>query len=67
MSDWVDELLPGEGTAIPSDAERLKADELIGGEIPRRRDDYLRGSSYSVPTNRAFLRAQIRRWWRRGD
>lgn len=78
MSDWVDEMFSGPGLELPTDEERGRADALVAewaerwGEeartVPRRHPDvtaegfanYLAGA----PTNRAFLRAQLRRWWR---
>ena len=79
--DWIEELFPGEGTQLPADDERDRADALLRewaerwGEHPRtvartrpvsvgRWVDGKPGAeTYQVPTNRAFLRSQIRRWW----
>lgn len=79
QGDWVSGMFPGPGLELPDDAERDRADELIAewsqrwGEAPcvvaRVHPDvtgegfanYLAGS----PTNRAYLRAQLRRWWAR--
>lgn len=77
--DWVDIMFPGDGLQYPTDEERDRADALVArwsqgwGEqvdvIPRAHPDvtdegfgnYLAGT----PTNRAYLRAWLRRWWLR--
>lgn len=76
--DEFDEMFPGPGLEIPSDEERDRADALIAEwadrwnegkfAIPRTHPDvsdegygnYLAGT----PTNRAFLRSRLRRWWK---
>lgn len=75
--DWAAEMFPGDGSEIPDDAERDRADELITEwnhrwnethpPIARVHADRPGSPVYrvdpSAPTNRAFLRAQLRRWW----
>ena len=77
--DWADEMFPGDGLEYPTDEERDRADELLATwnerwrenhpPVPRKHPDatvegfanYLAGE----PTNRAYLRAYLRRWWRK--
>lgn len=77
--DWVATTFPGEGLEYPTDVERDYADNLLKewcekwGEpvvtIPRTHPteseegmaNYLAG----MPTNRAYLRSKLRRWWRK--
>jgi hypothetical protein len=87
--DWVDEMFPGDGLELPTDAERDAANHLIAQwnrrwealygapeaahpahlPVPRVHPDtsdegfanYLAGT----PTNRAYLRSRLRRWWRK--
>jgi hypothetical protein len=68
------DLFPGPGLDLPSDEERQRADDLVAqwnvrwGEnhppIPRTRTVTDNGHTYDVPTNRAYLRSKLRRWWR---
>jgi hypothetical protein len=78
-TDWVSHAFPGDPFQQPSTEERDHADGIIAdantqwGEshrlIARTHPDvgdegfgnYLAG----MPTNRAYLRAQLRRWWGR--
>lgn len=59
--DRVEVLFPGDGREIPDDAERRRADALVGFEIPRHHTGEMCLFADSR-TNRAFVRAQIRRW-----
>lgn len=77
-TDWVAWLFPGDGLQLPTDQERDEADAAIaewsarwgehGVPVPRTYPDvtgegfanYLAGT----PTNRAYLRSRLRRWWR---
>jgi hypothetical protein len=79
QDDWASRMFPGDGTGCPTDAERQRADDLIAYwnqvwqenhlPIPRIHPEasdegyasYLAG----MPTNRAYLRSQLRRWWAR--
>lgn len=73
MSDWVNEMFPGDGLALPSDEERDRADAIIAEwaarwqeepvQIARRHRRNAAGYCAGRPTNRAYLRAQLRRWW----
>jgi hypothetical protein len=66
-NDWADNMFPGDGLVLPTDIERDAADHLIAqwnvrwGEIHplvlRVHPDT------NGPTNRAYLRSQLRRWW----
>jgi hypothetical protein len=68
-------LFPGDGMEIPPDDERDRADALVASynvmwnedfpPVPRTRtvSDY-GARTAEVPTNRAFMRAKLRRWWR---
>lgn len=78
-TDWVSEMFPGDGLQHPTDEERDRADEVLvdwNGRwheshppVPRTHPDvtaegfanYLAGT----PTNRAYVRAYLRRWWRK--
>jgi hypothetical protein len=73
-SDWIAEMFPGDGRQLPTNVDRDRADVLVvewsvrWGEAPRtiarvHPEDtaYLAGT----PTNRAFVRVQLRRWWRK--
>lgn len=79
MSDEFDRAFPGDGLELPSDEERDRADAMIArfnlqqGEqhppVARVHPD-VTGEGYAsylagVPTNRAYLRSQLRRWWHR--
>lgn len=75
--DWVSESFPGDGLQLPSDEERDRADRMIDEfnerwnekhPHPERRHpdvtdegfgNYLAGT----PTNRAYMRSRLRRWW----
>jgi hypothetical protein len=59
--DWVERMFPGAGLNFPSEEERVRADEVAGYEIPRRR---VVGDG-TTPTNRAYVRAALHRWWGR--
>lgn len=78
-TEWVDEEFPGEGLELPTDAERQRADVIVAERNQRWSEihppiarvhpdtseegaaNYLAGT----PTNRAYIRAQLRRWWRK--
>ena len=78
-TEWVDEMFPGEGLELPTEVERQRADDVVAewnqrwneshSPIARVHPDtseegfanYLAGT----PTNRAYVRAQLRRWWRK--
>lgn len=59
--DLVEEMFPGDGSEYPDDDERQRADGLVGYEIPRRHEGRMCYFADSR-TNRAFVRAQVRRW-----
>lgn len=65
--DWTQDMFPGDGLEIPSDDERDRADALIAEWAQRwqeaPRTVARRHSDTNAPTNRAFLRAQLKRWW----
>lgn len=77
MSDWVDENFPGDGHEIPADTEWDRVDALIAERasflgvspvaIYRKYplSDLCRVANAVAgqPTNRDFLRSQLRRWW----
>jgi hypothetical protein len=78
-TEWVRDQFPGDGLEIPDDMERARADETVArfnkqwGEsrppIPRTHPD-VTAEGYAnpmagQPTNRAYLRTQLRRWWAR--
>jgi hypothetical protein len=79
MSDDVTEAFPGDALAFPSDAERDRADEMIAKyskqwreshpPVPRvhpdTTDEGFANTLAGTPTNRAYLRAYLRRWWRK--
>ena len=62
MYDWVSEMFPGDGLEKPSDAERAKADQLVGSAIARQHFGRMCAFADSR-TNRAFMRSRVRRWW----
>lgn len=72
-------LFPGDPLEIPDDAERDRADALLSewasrwGEVytsiarvhpPAIRTGLFSSGLQGLPTNRAFVRAQLRRWFR---
>ena len=74
-TDWVTEMFPGNGFELPSDTERDLADNLVAQwnerwnenhpPIPRTYPD-VTDEGYANfyagnPTNRAYLRSQLRR------
>jgi hypothetical protein len=75
--DWVLKAFPGEGMEYPTDEERDRADGLIAkfneqwGEehppVPRTHpelsDEGFANYLCGYPTNRAYLRSKLRRWW----
>lgn len=75
--DWVSEMFPGDGLELPTEEQRDQADALIAewskrwGEtpitVPRKHPDvpYEGLAKYvaGMPTNRAYLRSRLRRWW----
>jgi hypothetical protein len=61
MSDWINDLFPGDGLEIPTDAERDRADEVAGTKIARRHEGVSMPYFADPRTNRAFMRSQIRR------
>lgn len=81
MSDdtGISDLFPGPGLELPTDEERDRADALLAEwayrwnepvtTVPRAHPDtsdegyanYLAG----IPTNRAYLRSRLRRWFRK--
>lgn len=77
MSDWITDMFPGDGMLHPTGAERDRADALLAewakrwGEpvqtIPRTHpevsDEGFANYLCGYPTNRAYLRSRIRRWW----
>ena len=77
MSDWVSEMFPGDGFVIPDDAERDRADGVIAewsvrwGEQPftidrvhpQVSDEGFANAMAGEPTNRAYMRSKLRRWW----
>jgi hypothetical protein len=79
--DWVSRMFPGDGAGCPTDEERQHADDLIAtwnqkwGEkhpsVPRihpeSSDDSCANYLAGKPTNRAYLRSQLRRWWAKTD
>lgn len=76
--DWVSTMIPGDPLEIPSDAERHLANSTIAfwsekwGETPffipavypDTTGEGFANTLAGTPTNRAFIRAQLRRWWR---
>jgi len=67
---WVEQMFPGDGLELPSDEERDHADRIITEWSLRWNEDVFtidrrRGTHPGMPTNRAFLRSRLRRWWRR--
>ena len=73
------ELFPGSGLEIPTDEERDRADALLGEWAARWGEQVVRVARVhppainhplfhhelgGLPTNRAFVRAQLRRWFR---
>lgn len=76
---WTTAMFPGEGSGIPTDNERDRADALIAewsarwNEEPitirrthpqnRDVDGHYASTLAGQPTNRAYLRSQLRRWW----
>lgn len=79
MDDGISILFPGDGLKIPTDEERDKADKFIAGwcsimseqpfKIARTHPDVseegFANNLAGEPTNRAFMRSQLRRWWAR--
>jgi hypothetical protein len=79
MSDteWVEKEFPGDGLRLPTDDERDRADAIIAqfsaqwGEdhppIPRTHpdetDEGYGNTLAGYPTNRAYMRSRLRRWW----
>jgi hypothetical protein len=77
MSDtgWVYIQFPGNGNEIPNDAERDRADEIIAMWSGRWHEDAItiarvypasddeNSALAGQPTNRAYLRSRLRRWW----
>lgn len=71
----IDELFPGDGGQYPTDEERDRADQFIAewaqrwGEpvvtVPRVHPDVIGNYLAGQPTNRSYLRSQLRRWWRK--
>lgn len=80
-NDWVDKAFPGDGLELPTDEERDRADKMITwfneqwGEnhplVPRQHpelsDDGFANLLAGMPTNRAYLRSKLRRWWAKHD
>jgi len=78
-TEWADKEFPGEGLELPTDAERQRADDIVAEwnqrwsehhpPIARVHPDIgeegLANYVAGTPTNRAYLRAQLRRWWRK--
>ena len=75
----ISELFPGPGLEIPTDAERDRADELLSEWAARWGECYTQiarvhppaiGNGLfahrlgGLPTNRAFMRAQLRRFFK---
>lgn len=66
--DWVDQMFPGEPIDIPDDDERQKADDLLVTWNERWHENQApvpRAHMDRTPTNRAYLRSYLRRWWAR--
>lgn len=78
-TEWVEEEFPGEGLELPTDAERQRADDLVAEWNQRWNENHppiarvhpdtseegLASYLAGTPTNRAYMRAQLRRWWRK--
>lgn len=77
--DWVETMFPGDPLGFPNDTERGMADSTIAfwsekwDETPftiRRRhtidvtDPAYDNTLAGTPTNRAYIRSRLRRWWR---
>lgn len=76
---WVMDLFPGDAFDIPSDEERDRADnvlrewairwneepETIPRTHPETTDEGYANALCGEPTNRAYLRSRLRRWWGR--
>ncbi|MGP9725322.1 hypothetical protein ACT3SZ_15035 [Corynebacterium sp. AOP40-9SA-29] len=71
--DSIDELFPGDGTEIPSDQEWWRADSLVSAEqwlapadrAPLPTSSPVPDSIRTRANNRAWLRSQLRRRYRR--
>jgi hypothetical protein len=68
MSDteWVDRTFPGEGAEIPTDDERDRANAIIATWSTQWGERWTAIPSMDPsgrPTNRAFIRSKLRRWW----
>lgn len=67
MDDEFNTMFPGDGLQVPSDDERDRADAVIA-EWSARWDEKpftIARHIQGCPTNRAYLRSKLRRWWRR--
>ena len=72
-ADWVANAFPGDGLQVPTDVERDYADGMLAewctrwGEpvrtVARVHPETAERGLAGTPTNRAYLRSQIRRWW----
>lgn len=77
--DWVFDMFPGDGLQLPSDKERDRADEILATwdgrwheshppvprTHPQKTDEGFANPLAGVPTNRSYMRAYLRRWWRK--
>lgn len=71
QKDWADSMFPGEGLEIPDADERDRADGVILETETRwgtpekafKIDRVQKFEKADQPTNRAYMRARLRRWW----
>lgn len=77
--DWVSKAFPGDPLEHPTDAERDRADgviawwserwkeepHVIDRTHPVTTDEGYANTLCGLPTNRAYMRARLRRWWKR--
>lgn len=75
--DWVSKAFPGDGLELPTDEERDRADQLIDfwnerwnerephpeRTHPDVSDEGFANYLAGTPTNRAYMRSRLRRWW----
>lgn len=68
IHDWIYDTFPGDGLEIPTDAQRDQADTIIADQAKRWNEQARTIARVSEvtgrPTNIAYLRSQLRRWWR---
>lgn len=67
--DGIEKLFPGDGLEIPDDDERDRADVLLAQWAARWNEPVVTVArvrmtpTLAIPTNRAFLRSRLRRWF----